>query len=106
MSWIILFLAGLLEIGWAISMKHSEGFTKPLASVITVALIVLSLIMLNFAMKTLPVGTAYGVWAGIGTVGTAVVGILAFHEPANLPRLACIACIVVGIVGLRLLSEH
>ena len=87
-------------------MKHSDGFTKPLASVITVALIVLSLIMLNFAMKTLPVGTAYGVWAGIGTVGTAVVGILAFHEPANLPRLACIACIVVGIVGLRLLSEH
>ncbi|MER0240037.1 quaternary ammonium compound efflux SMR transporter SugE [Fulvimarina sp. MAC8] len=105
MSWLLLIFAGTLEIGWALGMKYSEGFTRPVPSVVTGLLILLSLFLLNLSLKDLPVGTAYAVWAGIGTVGTAVMGIFLFAESASPSRLLCIAMIVLGIVGLRFLSE-
>jgi len=101
-AWVLLFLAGLLETGWAIGLKFTEGFTRLWPSVWTVAAIVASLWLLGIAVKTLPVGTAYTVWAGIGAVGTVTVGILFFEESANPLRLVSLALIVVGIVGLRL----
>ncbi|TFF25486.1 multidrug efflux SMR transporter [Jiella endophytica] len=104
MAWVALFLAGILEVAWALAMKWSEGFTRPLASVVTVLLIIVSLTLLNWSLKSLPVGTAYGVWAGIGTIGTAAMGIALFGEPANLLRLGCIAMIAAGIVGLKLIA--
>jgi quaternary ammonium compound-resistance protein SugE len=105
MNWLILILAGLLEVSWALGMKYSQGFTKPVASALTVILIVLSLYLLNLSLKALPVGTAYGVWTGIGTVGTALLGIVLFGEAASAARLICISLIITGVVGLRLLSE-
>lgn len=104
MSWIILFIAGLLEIGWAIGLKYTHGFTKPLPTTLTILSMVASVALLGLAMKTLPVGTAYAVWTGIGTVGTVLLGLWLFNEPATVARLACLAMIVSGIAGLKILS--
>lgn len=101
MAWIILFLAGLLEIGWAIGLKYTDGFTKLWPSVLTGTSMVGSVILLGLALKWLPVGTAYAVWTGIGTVGVALLGIYLFSEPATAVRLACIGLIVTGIAGLK-----
>ena len=104
MPWIILVLAGLFEVGWAIGLKYTEGFTRPLPTVLTVAAMVVSLWMLGIAMKSLPVGTAYAVWVGVGAVGTAILGIVLLGEPANAGRLVSLGLIVAGIVGLKLAS--
>lgn len=101
MAWIYLFVAGLFEIGWAIGLKYTEGFTRVVPSVLTATSIVLSLVLLGFALKTLPVGTAYAVWTGIGATGTALLGIWLFGDPATIARLFCIALIVAGILGLK-----
>jgi quaternary ammonium compound-resistance protein SugE len=100
--WLILFVAGLFEIGWAIGLKYTDGFTRPWPTVLTVASMVISVALLGVALKSLPVGTGYAVWTGIGTVGTAILGIALFGEPATVMRLACIGLIVAGIVGLKL----
>jgi len=104
MAWIILFVAGLFEVGWAIGLKYTEGFTRLVPSVWTVASMVISLVLLGLALKSLPVGTAYAVWTGIGTVGTAALGLVLFNEPATALRLACIGLILAGIIGLKLVS--
>lgn len=104
MSWIILVLAGLLEIVWAIGLKYTEGFTKLWPTVGTVAAMVTSIVLLGMAMKSLPVGTAYAVWVGIGAVGTAILGIVLLGEPSNPGRLISLAVIVAGIIGLKLTS--
>jgi quaternary ammonium compound-resistance protein SugE len=104
MSWVVLVLAGLLEIGWAVGLKYSHGLTRLWPSVATGVALVGSMGLLALAMRTLPLGTAYAVWTGIGTVGTAVLGVVLFREPATAMRLACIALIVAGIVGLKLVS--
>lgn len=101
MAWLLLFVAGLLEVGWAIGLKYTEGFTRLWPTVGTVTAMVLSVALLGVAMRTLPVGTAYAVWTGIGAVGTVVLGIVLFGEPATAARLACVALIVSGIVGLK-----
>ena len=102
MSWILLFFAGLLETGWAIGLKYTDGFSRPIPTILTVASMAVSLALLGLALKTLPVGTAYAVWTGIGTVGTALLGIWLLGEPATAIRLACIGLIVAGIAGLKL----
>jgi len=104
MAWTILFFAGLLEIGWAIGLKYTEGFTRLVPSVLTLVSMAASVILLGLALKTLPIGTAYAVWTGIGAVGTAILGIVLFGDPATASRLACIALIVAGIGGLKLLA--
>lgn len=104
MAWIYLFVAGLLEIGWAIGLKQADGFTRPVASTVTVVAMIASFVLLSLALRAIPVGTAYAVWTGIGIVGTAVIGIWLYQEPADLARLACIGLIITGIAGLRLLS--
>ena len=104
MAWLYLFLAGLSEVGWAIGLKYTEGFSRLLPSLLTIAAMVLSLALLGLALKTLPVGTAYAVWTVIGAVGTAALGIYLFSEPATALRLACIGLIVAGIVGLKFAS--
>ena len=102
MAWVILVVAGLFEIAWAIGLKYTEGFTRLWPSVGTAAAMVVSVVLLGWAMRSLPVGTAYAVWTGIGAVGTVVLGIVLFQEPATVARLACVALIVSGIVGLKL----
>ena len=102
MAWGLLMLAGLLEVAWAIGLKYTEGFTRPWPSVATAAAMVASVVLLGLAMKTLPVGTAYAVWVGIGAVGTAVLGIVLFGELASVGRILSLALIVAGIVGLKL----
>ena len=102
MAWLLLVIAGLLEVGWAIGLKYTEGFTRPVPTVATIAAMVASVALLGVAMKTLPVGTSYAVWVGVGAVGTAILGIVLFGEPANAGRLASLALIVAGIVGLKL----
>ncbi|ENM3906317.1 multidrug efflux SMR transporter [Vibrio cholerae] len=104
MAWLILFLAGICEIAWAIGLKYSEGFSKPLASVATLSALVISFVLLGIALRTLPLGVAYGIWVGIGAVGTAVMGILLFGEAVNLFKLMSLALIVIGIAGLKLAS--
>ncbi|AMS44368.1 quaternary ammonium compound efflux SMR transporter SugE [Aminobacter sp. NyZ550] len=104
MAWTYLFFAGIFEIGWAIGLKYTEGFTKPMPTVLTIASMIVSLGLLGLALKTLPVGTAYAIWTGIGTVGTAMLGIWLLGEPATALRLACIGLIVSGIVGLKLVA--
>ena len=106
MAWIILVLAGLLEIGWAIGLKYSAGFTRLVPSVLTAISMLGSVVMLGLALRTLPLGTAYAIWTGIGTVGTAIFGIMVLGEPASAARIACIALIVSGILGLKLLSPQ
>lgn len=104
MAWIYLFFAGLFEIGWAIGLKYTNGFTKPLPTLLTIMSMIVSLGLLGLALKTLPVGTAYAIWTGIGTIGTVLLGIWLLGEPATAMRLACIALIVSGIVGLKLVA--
>ena len=102
MSWIILVLAGLFEVGWAIGLKYTEGFTRLWPTVGTVAAMVVSLGLLGIAMKSLPVGTAYAIWVGVGAVGTVVLGIVLFDEPVNALRIGSVVLIVAGLVGLKL----
>ena len=102
MPWIILILAGLLEVGWAIGLKYTEGFTRLWPSIGTVAAMVISLGLLGIAMKSLPVGTAYAVWVGVGAVGTVILGIVLFDEPLNALRVGSVVLIVAGLVGLKL----
>lgn len=102
MAWILLVLAGLFEVAWAIGLKYTEGFTRLWPSVGTAAAMVISVGLLGLAMKSLPVGTAYAVWVGVGAVGTALLGMLLFAEPASAARLASLGLIVAGIVGLKL----
>jgi len=104
MVWAVLFAAGLFEIGWAVGLKYTVGFTRPWPMVATAVALIASLSLLGVALRTLPLGTAYAVWTGIGSVGTAVLGIVLFREPATAMRLTCIALIVAGIVGLKLAS--
>jgi quaternary ammonium compound-resistance protein SugE len=106
MAWIYLLIAGLFEIGWAVGLKYTEGFTRLWPSVWTVVALVVSMALLALAVKELPIGTAYAVWTGVGAVGTALLGIVLFGEPRDLPRLLCIALIVAGILGLKLVSPR
>jgi len=106
MAWMLLLVAGLLEVGWAIGLKYTEGFTRPWPSVLTIAAMVLSVGLLGVAMKTLPVGTSYAVWVGVGAVGTAILGMVLFGEPASAGRLLSLGLIVAGIVGLKLAGDH
>lgn len=102
MAWVLLLVAGLLEVGWAIGLKYTEGFTRLWPSALTLAAMVGSVVLLGVAMKSLPVGTAYAVWVGVGAVGTAILGMVLFGEAANLGRLLSLGLIVAGIVGLKL----
>jgi quaternary ammonium compound-resistance protein SugE len=102
MSWALLVIAGLFEIGWAIGLKYTEGFTRLWPSVGTALAMVVSVVLLAFAMRTIPVGTAYAIWTGIGAAGTVALGIVLFNEPATVARLLCVGLIVSGIVGLKL----
>lgn len=102
MDWIFLVVAGLFEIGWAVGLKYTDGFTRLWPSIGTVAAMIISMGLLGLAMKSLPVGTAYAVWVGIGTLGTAVLGIVLLGEPGNLPRIVCLGLIITGVIGLKL----
>jgi quaternary ammonium compound-resistance protein SugE len=102
MAWLLLLLAGLFECGCAIGLKYTDGFTKPMPTIFTVISMVISVVLLGLAVKTLPIGTAYAIWTGIGTVGTVLLGIWLLGDPATASRLACIALIVAGIAGLKL----
>ena len=104
MAWVYLFIAGLFEIGWAIGLKYTDGYTKLMPTVLTIGAMVASVITLGWALKEIPIGTGYAVWTGIGTVGTAILGIILFAEPATAIRLACIGLIVTGIVGLKVVG--
>ena len=104
LAWLILFVAGLFEVGWAIGLKYTDGFTRLWPSLWTLASMGLSVVLLSYALKSLPVGTGYAVWTGIGSIGTALLGIYLFAEPATAARLACIGLIVAGILGLKLAS--
>jgi quaternary ammonium compound-resistance protein SugE len=102
MAWLLLFLAGLTEIGWAIALKYSHGFTRFIPSVITIVVMISSFFLLAQSLKVIPIGTAYAVWTGIGILGTVVLGILLFNEPVNFARLLFLSLIFIGIVGLKL----
>jgi quaternary ammonium compound-resistance protein SugE len=102
MNWIILIIAGLFEVGWAIGLKYTQGFTRLWPTVGTVLSMVVSLWLLGIAMKTLPIGTAYSIWVGIGSVGTVILGIVLLGESASMPRLVSVVLIIAGIVGLKL----
>ena len=104
MAWTYLFIAGLFEIGWAIGLKYTEGYTKLVPTVLTIGAMIASVITLGWALKEIPIGTGYAVWTGIGTVGTAILGIILFAEPATAIRLACIGLIVTGIIGLKMVG--
>ena len=104
MAWLMLFIAGLFEIGWAIGLKYTEGFTRLLPSVLTGISMLFSIVLLGLALRDLPIGTAYAVWTGIGAVGTAALGIVLFNAPATAVRLVCIGLIVAGILGLKMAS--
>lgn len=106
MDWMILAIAGLFETGWAIGLKYTDGFTRPWPTLWTVLSMIISLWLLGIAMKSLPVGTAYAVWVGIGAVGTVILGIMLLDEPANPARLVSVALIIAGIIGLKLASPN
>ena len=106
MAWLVLIVAGLFEVAWAVGLKYAEGFTRLWPSVGVVAALALSMALLGVALRTLPLGTAYAVWTGIGTVGTAILGIALFREPATAGRLVCMGLIVAGIAGLKVLSPR
>jgi quaternary ammonium compound-resistance protein SugE len=106
MAWTYLFIAGLFETAWAIGLKYSAGFTKIGPSLFTAAAMIISLYLLSLALRTLPVGTGYAVWTGIGTVGAAILGIVLFDESRAIPRILCIVLIVAGIIGLKLTSAE
>ncbi|MBC3419325.1 MULTISPECIES: quaternary ammonium compound efflux SMR transporter SugE [unclassified Pseudomonas] len=101
MSWIILFFAGLFEVGWAVGLKYTDGFTRPLPTALTVAAMAVSLGLLGLAMKELPLGTAYAIWTGVGAIGTVIAGIILFGESMALVRLLSVALIVAGLIGLK-----
>ncbi|MBV4459526.1 MULTISPECIES: quaternary ammonium compound efflux SMR transporter SugE [Pseudomonas] len=101
MSWIILFFAGLFEVGWAVGLKYTDGFSRPLPTALTVAAMAISLGLLGLAMKELPLGTAYAIWTGVGAVGTVIAGIILFGESMALVRLISVALIVAGLIGLK-----
>jgi len=101
-NWVVLFVAGLFEIGWAIGLKYTDGFTRPWPTVATILAIIISMGLLGNAVESLPVGTAYAIWVGVGTVGTAVLGIALFGEPTNFVRLFSLGLIILGIIGLKL----
>ena len=105
MAWVVLLLAGLFEIGWAVGLKYTEGFTRLWPTVGTAVSLILSMGLLGVAVRTLPLGTAYAVWTGIGAVGTAVLGIVLFGEPATAARIGCLTLIVAGILGLKVLAS-
>ncbi len=102
MAWLLLLLAGVLEVGWAIGLKYTEGFTRLWPTIGTIVAMSVSLALLGIAMKSLPVGTAYAVWVGVGAVGTVILGIVLLNEPANVARLISVGLIVAGIIGLKL----
>ena len=104
MAWITLFIAGLFEVAWAISLKHSHGFTQLLPSIVTLLLMMVSFFLLAHSLKTLPVGTAYAVWTGIGIIGTTILGEILFAEPASVLRIFFICLILIGIVGLKVIG--
>jgi quaternary ammonium compound-resistance protein SugE len=106
MAWVVLVVAGLFEVGWAVGLKYAAGFTRPWPTAFVVVSLALSMGLLGLALRTLPLGTAYAVWTGIGTVGTAVLGVALFREPATAARLACIGLIVAGIAGLKALTPR
>lgn len=106
MAWAYLVLAGLFEIGWAVGLKYSQGFTRPWPSVATVLAMVASLSLLGLSLRTLPLGTAYAIWTGIGAFGTVLLGIVVFGEGAGFARLACVGLILAGIVGLKMVSAQ
>ena len=105
MAWTVLFAAGLLEIGWAIGLKYTHGFTRLWPSVGTIAAMSVSMYLLALAARTLPIGTAYAVWTGIGAVGTAILGIIILKEPASVARLVCIGLVVAGVIGLKVFGS-
>lgn len=104
MAWFTLVIAGLFEVGWAVGLKYTDGFSKPWPTALTALALAISMGLLGLALRTLPLGNAYAVWTGIGTIGTAVLGIVLFREPATTARLICIGLIVAGIVGLKVLA--
>ncbi len=104
LAWSYLVLAGLAEIGWAIGLKYTEGFTRPVPTVITVVVMILSFWLLSQAMRVIPLGTAYAAWTGIGAVGTVILGMVLFNEARDLARIGCIVLIIAGVVGLKLLG--
>lgn len=106
MAWVYLIIAGLFEVGWAMGLKYSEGFTRLGPSIFTVVTMIVSLGLLGLALRSLPLGTAYAVWTGIGTAGTVILGMVLFSEPVEPLRLGCIALIVSGVVGLKILAPH
>ena len=106
MNWIYLLIAGILEISWAIGLKYTEGWSKLYPSLITVVLMIASFQFLSMALKTLPIGTAYAIWTGIGAVGTAILGMIIFNEPRDVSRILCILLIVTGIAGLKLTAAQ
>jgi quaternary ammonium compound-resistance protein SugE len=103
-AWVLLFLAGLLEVAWAVGLKYTDGFTRPWPTAATVAAMIGSVVLLALAVRTLPLGTAYAVWTGIGTAGAVLLGIVLFQEPATLARLFFVGLIIAGIVGLKLVT--
>lgn len=104
MAWVILVVAGVLEMGWAIGLKYTEGFTRPIPSILTAAGIASSLFLLSLAVRTIPIGTAYAVWVGIGAVGAAILGITVLGEPASPARLGFLALLVIALIGLKATS--
>jgi quaternary ammonium compound-resistance protein SugE len=105
MAWVVLFVAGLFEVAWAVGLKYADGFTRPVPTLLTALALVTSMVLLAAALRTLPLGTAYAVWTGIGTVGTAILGIALFREPVTALRMLCIGLILAGIAGLKLTSR-
>ena len=105
MAWVYLIVAGLLETGWAIGLKYTEGFTRPLPSVLTIAAIAASMFLLALAAKEIPIGTAYSIWVGIGAVGAVILGIILFDEPRDFARLAFVGLLIVSLVGLKLTAS-
>lgn len=104
MSWLLLLLAGLFEVAWAIGLKYTDGFSRPLPTLLTLIAMAVSVLLLAMAVKQLPLGTAYAVWTGIGAVGTVLMGILLFNEPATLARVLCLLLIIGGILGLKFIG--
>lgn len=105
MKWLKLLVASIFEVSWAVAMNYSDGFSKPIPSIITVVGYIASAVFLSMALKELPLGTAYAIWTGIGIVGTSVLGVLLFNETLTIPQVICITMIVIGIVGLKLLAD-